>query len=148
VDAEKKRLGGLLTTYNQKVQAEREAEERRQREEAERLAREEQLARAVELEASGDIEQAEAVLEEPIFTPVVVQSQAPVKPAGQVGRLAYSARITNFKELLKAVVEGRAPIACVVADESYINGLARLNKEGFSLPGCELVKTAATSFRS
>ena len=148
LDAEKKRLGSLLTPWSEKLRQEREAEERRKREEADRIAREEQLARAVELEAAGDLEAAEQVLEEPIFSPVVTQAVAPPKVAGQVNRVNYSARVVNFKELLKAVADGRAPVACVTVDESYINGLARLNKEGFSLPGCELVKTAATSFRS
>lgn len=148
VDLEKKRLGGLLTTYNLEQERLRQEEERKAREEADRQAREEQLARAVELEASGNIEEAEQVLEEPIFSPAVIQTQAPVKMAGQVGGLLYSATVTDLRTLLKAVMEGKAPLACIVADESYLNSKAKLEKEGFSVPGVRLNKTPKVHFRS
>jgi hypothetical protein len=148
IDTEKKRLGGLLTNWNEKLRREREEEERKAREEAEKAAREEQLARAVELEASGDVQAAEAVLEEPVMAPVVIQSQAPPKVAGQVEKMNYSATVTNINDLLTAVYQGRAPRACLIADESYLNSKARLEKEGFSVPGVRLNKTPATHFRS
>ena len=149
IDAEKKRLGGLITTYNQDQERKRQEEERKAREEADRVAREEQLARAVELEQSGDVEAAEQVLNEPIMAaPVVIQAEAPVKMAGQVTRMTYSATVTDFKALLRAVVEGKAPLSCVVADESYLNSKARLEKDGFNVPGVRLNRTPSTNFRS
>jgi hypothetical protein len=148
VDAEKKRLGGLLTTYNQEIERKRQEEERKAREEADRVAREEQLARAVELEAAGDLESAEAVLEEPVFSPTIIQSAAPVRPAGQVGSLVYSATVEDFKELVRAVVAGKAPWQCIIADDSYLNRKAKLESEGFSVPGVRLNRTPKTHFRA
>ena len=148
LDAEKRRLGSLITAYNQEQERIRQEQERAAREDAERAAREEQLQRAIELESAGEPEAAEAVLEEPIMAPVVIQQEAPVRVAGQVGKVTYSATVTDFKALLKAVVEGRAPLQCVVADESFLNGKARLEKDGFSVPGVKLNRTAATHFRS
>jgi hypothetical protein len=148
VDAEKKRLGGLLTTYNQEIERKRQEEERKAREEADRVAREEQLARAVELEAAGDLESAEAVLEEPVFSPTIIQSVATLKPAGQVGKTVYLAKVLDFNKLLKAVMDGKAPRQCITVDQGYLDGKARLDKDGFDVPGVQLVKTAGTFFRA
>jgi hypothetical protein len=148
IDAEKKRIGGLITEWKQQCAREQEERDRKAREEAERQAREDQLARAIELEASGDKEAAAQVLEEPIFAPAVTQSEAAPKLAGQVGRMTYSATVVDFRTLLKAVAEGRAPLQCLVADESYLNGKARLEKDGFNVPGVRLNKTPSTNFRS
>lgn len=148
VEAEKRRLGALITTYNQEQERKRQEAERVAREAAEQAARDEALARAVELEAAGEKEAAEQLLNEPIqAAPVVIQQEAPVKMAGQVSRMTYSATVLDLKTLLKAVVDGKAPLQCVVADESYLNGKARLEKDGFSVPGVRLNKTPSTNFR-
>jgi hypothetical protein len=148
IEAEKKRIGGLITVFNQEQERIRQEQERIAREEAEKAEREEKLARAVELEAAGDTEAAEQVLDEPVYAPVVTQSQAPPKPTGQVGKMNYSATVTDFRTLLRAVVDGKAPLSCVIADESFLNAKARLEKEGFSVPGVRLNRTAGTHFRA
>lgn len=148
LDTEKRRLGSLITVYSAEQERLRQEAERAAREEAEKAAREEQLARAIELESAGEAEAAEAVLDEPVYSPVVTRSTAPVRMAGQVGKTAYSATVTDFKQLVKAVMEGKAPWACIVADESYLNSKARLDKEGFSVPGVQLNKESGTHFRA
>jgi hypothetical protein len=149
IDAEKKRLGGLITAYNQEVQRKREEAERLAREEADRIAREEQLARAVELEAAGDTEAAEQVLNEPTMAaPVVIQQEAPVKMAGQVGRMTYKCVVMDVRALLKAVAAGAAPMACFTLDQGWLDKKAALEKDGFNLPGCRLDKQSATFFRA
>jgi hypothetical protein len=148
IDVEKRRLGGLITKYNQEIERQRQEEERKAREEAERQAREEALQRAVELESAGDREGAEAVLEEPIVAaPVVIQQAAPPKMAGQVGKTVYTCKVENVKELMKAVVEGKAPTSCFTLDQGWLNKKAALDKEGFNLPGCKLDKQSSTHFR-
>ena len=135
--------------FEVKQRQEREAAERAAREEAERVAREEQLARAIELEASGELEQATAVLEEPLAPmPVVVQAAAPVHVAGKVSKTVYGAKVTDLMALVKAVAEGKAPIQALLADQSFLNKQATAFKEGFSYPGVELTKTESTHFRS
>ena len=148
IEAEKKRLGSLITSYNQEQERIRQEAERKAREEAEKAAREEALARAVELEAAGDSEAAEQVLNEPIQAPVVIQQESPVRMAGQVGKTVYSCVVTDVKALLKAVAEGKAPMQCFSLDQGWLNKKATLEKEGFSLPGCKLDKQASTHFRS
>ena len=148
IDTEKKRLGAEITEFNRKQAAIRAEEERVAREAAEKQAREELLARAVELEASGDHEQAEAVLDEEVVTSVVIQNTAPPRAAGQVSKVAYSMEITNLAELVKAVAAGKAPVLAVVADEAWLNAKARLDKEAYSVPGTKLMKKEGTHFRS
>ena len=149
LDAEKRRLGGLITGYSQEVERKRQEEERKAREEAERVAREDALARAVEAEQSGDAEAAEQILNEPIMAaPVVIQQEAPVRMAGQVGKTAYKCVVTDVKALLRAVAEGKAPMQCFVLDQGWLDRKAGLDKDGFSLPGCKLDKQASTHFRA
>jgi hypothetical protein len=148
IEATKKRLGTLLTTWNAECERKRLEQERQEREAAERQDREEKLARAIELEQAGDVVAAAQVLDEPVFSPVVTQSVAPAKVAGQVGKVTYSASVDNLLTLVKAIAEGKAPLQAVQANESYINGKARLEKEAFVLPGCKLVKNAGTHFRA
>lgn len=148
LDAEKRRLGVLITTWNEKCAREKEERDRLAREEAEKQAREEQLQRAIELESSGEAEAAEAVLDEPIFAPAVTRSEAPVRMTGQVGKTAYKCLVTDVKALLKAVAEGKAPMQCFMLDQGWLDRKAGLDKEGFDLPGCKLDKTSSVHFRS
>lgn len=148
LDEEKRRLGRLITGWNLKCEQERIEAERRSREESERQAREEQLARAVELDASGDHEAAEQLLEEPVFAPVVAQTIAPRRAKGQVGKVYYRAEVTNLMELVKAVASGRAPLLCVQANMTFLNNQADAFKEAFSMPGCKLDRSTSTHFRA
>ena len=147
IDESKKRLGGLIQQYTAEQERIRREEERKAREEAMRAAQEEQLARAVELESEGRSGDAEQILQEQVYVPVAIQTEAP-KMAGTVGRTIYKCRVDNFKALVKAVADGLAPIQCLVADESYLNKRANLDKDGFSMPGCSLVKNSNTGFRA
>jgi hypothetical protein len=148
LNGQKIRLGMLLTTWDEKCMREKEAADRAAREEAERQAREEQLARAIELEQSGDAEAAEQVLEEPVFAPAVTQTYSLPKVAGKVGKTNYGCIVENFKDLVKAVADGRAPIQCLKADEQFLNQQARSFKEAFSIPGCKLDRNSKTHFRA
>ena len=149
VDVEKKRLGGLITGYMQEQERQRQEAERIAREEADRVAREEQLARAVELEAAGDVEAAEQVLNEPVMAaPVVIQQEAPVRMVGQVGKTTYKCIVMDVKALLRAVAAGTAPMQCFTLDQGWLDRKAGLDKDGFDLPGCKLDKQASTHFRA
>lgn len=164
---EKDKLGRLLTTWNQHVQALQREEERKAREAAEKAAQEAQIAMAIELHDSGDLEQAAEVLEQaPYIPPVIVQAAAAPKMAGTVAKTVYTARVegwldkgqmeqpethpgwVNFRILVKAVAEGRAPLRAILPNESFISKQGSDYKEGFSMPGCKLDKKAGTSFRA
>lgn len=149
LDTEKRRLGGLITAYNQEQERKRQEAERIAREEAEKSAREEQLARAIELEQSGDAEAAAQVLDEPVMAaPVVIQQEAPVRMAGQVGKTTYKCLVTDVKALLRAVASGSAPMQCFTLDQGWLDKKASLDKDGFSLPGCKLDKQSSVHFRA
>ena len=149
LDAEKSRLGSLTLVYNRKVEAERREADRIAREAAEKAAQDEQLARAIELEESGDLEQAAALLDEPVqAAPVFTQAAAPVRMTGQVAKKTYSAKVTNLMDLVKAVAEGKAPLQALTANESFLNQQARSFREGFAMPGCELQTSENVHFRS
>ena len=149
LDQEKRRLGSLITSYQQEQQRKREEAERIAREAAEAAAREEALNRAVEIEATEGKEAAEQFLEEPIMAaPVVIQQEAPVRMAGQVGKTVYKCIVTDVKALLRAVAEGKAPMQCFSLDQGWLDRKAGLDKEGFDLPGCKLDKQTSTHFRS
>lgn len=181
LDTEKARLGSMLTKYNQECEKKRQEEERVAREAAEKEAaaareiaekeaRDAQIQQAIELEASGQLEAAAEVLEQPVyveqvFTPVVAQSAAVYKPAGTVGRTNYTAGVedwedkmmdkpdfhkgwANFRILVKAVAEGKAPLRALLPNDAFIAAKGRNEKEGFSLPGCKVSKTSSTNFRS
>jgi hypothetical protein len=145
---QKTRLGALLTMWNDQQERERQERERVAREEAQRKAHEEALARAIELESEGQTEAAEAVLDEPVFVPVVAQKDVLPKSKGQITKTTYKAVVFDFRALVKAVAEGRAPIQCLLPDQGFIDAQARSYKEGFSLPGCRLEAEKKTHFRS
>lgn len=148
-EAEKKRLGGLMTVWNRKVREEQEVEERKAREEALRRAQEEQLLRAIEVESIEGTAAAEQVLQEPLMPmPSVPLSRSYEKPRGSVAKVNYSAKVNKPMELLKAIIDGRVPIQAIEINQSWLNARARSDKESFSLPGCELVKDDGTHFRS
>jgi hypothetical protein len=148
LDAEKKRLGTLLTAWNQEVQRKAQEAQRKAEEDARKQAEEDALQRAIELAAAGEDEASEAVLDEPIVAaPVVVQ--VPVsKPTGSVGRKYYKCKVTDFKALVAAVAAGTVPIQALEANQSFLNNQAENFRDAFSYPGCELDTTTSTSFRA
>jgi hypothetical protein len=145
---EKMRISRLQVAWDQQVRREREESDRIAREAAERQAREDRLNEAVALESMGEAEQAEAVLDEPIYTPpVVTQVASAPRIQGKVAKVSYSAKVTNLMDLVRAVAAGKAPIQSLVANESFINAQARAFKDGFSLPGCELQREESVHYR-
>lgn len=174
LNAEKVRLGGAITTYREKVEAERQAAQRAaeeaaaaqaklDREEAERQAREDTLNRAIE--AGDDAILDEEIVVPEVFTPVpIVQVASPPMMRGSSTRTTYSAGVIGWEEkmlekpvthrgwqnlmvLVKAVAEGKAPLRALMPNESFIAKEGANNKEGFLMAGCELRKTKGTSFR-
>lgn len=104
------------------------AEARRKAEdEARKKAEEEQLKEAEAAEKSGKKEEAEAIINEPVkVAPVVVK--APPKIKGVSMRKAYSADVFSLLALVKDVIEGKAPLACLKADQVFLDNQARALK--------------------
>lgn len=52
----------------------------------------------------------------------------------------YSARVDDLRALVAAWLAGEVDSAAIIADEKYLNGLARQQKQDFKLPGVALVE--------
>ena len=116
----------------------RVAEEQRKAEEIARKAAEDAaLATAQALQDEGLEAQAEAVLE----APVVVQRievAAPVMDSGTSLRTYYSAEVKDLLALVKSVAEGKTPLFYLMADQSKLDGWARLSKGTEAISGVEV----------
>lgn len=154
--------GLLAYTNEQRRQAEEhrrqvEAEQRRREEEARRQAEEERARVALELAAQGKIEEAAEVaampaeaIVETVFVPApVVDSQAFVpKVKGYSVQEKYRAEVVDLKALVVAVAEGKAPLASVLANESFLNKQASALKQEFNFPGVKLVTELKSATRA
>ncbi len=130
-------LDKQMTTYNLKKEAERQAEELRLRKLAEQEEENRRLAAAIEAEKEGNKEEAEAILEEPVFVPPPIIEKTVPKIAGQTMTTVYRARVTDLKALCRAVTEGKAPLTCIQANESFLNNLAKNSKGTEKIAGIE-----------
>ena len=141
-DADKK-----LSAYRQeqeRIAREKQAElDKKAREDAEAT----RLAEAEALEAQGNTEQADAVLEAPII-PEPVAPVAPIaKVQGLSGRKTYSAEVTDMVALCKAIGDGSQPHNLVTANSTALNGMARALKSNLNIPGVKVVTKTSTSAR-
>ena len=113
---------------------------------ARKKAEDDQLAQAELLSSLGMDEAAdEALVAEPVIERVKVAE--PIKAEGTSVRTYYSAKVDSLKDLVVAVATGLAPIQCLAADMTYLNGRARLEEGAFALPGVSVVKEVKQSRR-
>jgi len=123
------------------------AEEKRIAEDAARkIAEEEALKAAQILESAGMTSAADAILEAPVVIQKV-EIAGPDKAEGVSYRDNYSAEVTDLMTLVKAVAAGKAPITCLAADMTNLNGWARLTKGTEALPGVRVVKSTTQTRR-
>ena len=122
-------LNRQMVDYNLAEEKKRKAEEDRLRREAEKKAEEEQLAAALEAEESGDTEEAEEILEEPVFVPPPVVKAIVPKVAGQT-------MTTTWKWKTKDI--NKIPRQYLKVDEVAINGVVRSLKSNAKIEGIEV----------
>lgn len=128
VDAEAKRLKARIGEFKDEIERKRREEEDRLTKEA---IREEEERRAMEAEASPEM--AAEIMSEPILVaPVVLPNE--VKTEVRF-RTIWDAEVTDLRALVKAVVEGGAPLACVTADEKYLRKRAGADRDQLQIPG-------------
>jgi len=128
-------LNRPLAEYDLKKEQERIAEQARIMAENKKKAEEEALAKATELANSGHKEAAEELISQPtIIPPTILPSTAP-KVNGMSFVDYWSAEVTNFPELVRAVASGRAPMSALLPNESFLNTQARSLKKEFDFPG-------------
>lgn len=107
----------------------RREEERELQVEAQKQAEEEALRAAVAAEEAGDIEVAEAIIQEPVMAAPVVLPKSVPKVDGFVSRTVWKFRITDEKLI---------PREYLMADEKKLGGIARAMKNDITIPGVEI----------
>lgn len=149
IKAAKDALGAIVQKYN--VEQERLHREavRKAQEEARKAAEEQRLAEAIHAEAIGEKDEAEAILnEKPMMAAPVIVQKSNVKVAGEVAKQTYSAQVTDFAALVRAVAAGVVPIQALKADEPWLNSQARAFKDGLAYPGVKVIAKDTLHFRS
>jgi len=114
----------------------RQAEERRLRELARQVAETRWLEVAADLERQGNTAEAQAVIEQPVETPVVVVASEVPKAEGISVRKIWKARVVN-----SALV----PREYLMVNEQALGNLARSLKELATLAGVEFYCEESTS---
>ena len=114
------------------------SEEEKRRIDQERVNREmrkqeeiHRLELAAEMEKSGKVEEANAMIAEPVVVHEIVLPKT-TKHEGIQYRTIYSAEVADLKLLCKAVADGLAPTEFIIPNISALNALVRNLKESIS----------------
>jgi uncharacterized protein YhaN len=144
LDKAKRDVKQLMSAWDAEQERLRLAEQKRLEEEARKAEEERRLQEAIEAEeeakangltAQEAAQEAEAVLQEPIYVaPVVIQKTTP-KVQGVVFREIWKAQVVDLRALVNAVAAGKAPIQALKADEVFLGQQARSLKSALNLPG-------------
>lgn len=118
------------------VVAKREEEERRRLAEiARKEAEERALAEAEALEKAGEHEEAQAVIEAPVYAaPPPIQKPA-FKVDGRSFQTRWKATVTDFCKLVKYCAANPQFLHLVMANDSALNQMARALKQNMNIPG-------------
>lgn len=150
LDSARKALIGKVVAYE-------EIEAKRAQEEADRLAEEQRkrdeeaaIAAAVEAESDGDSELADEILEEQELAPepVVIPAPRVSTVSGISSTTRYSAECVNMLELITHIVEHPEHIEAVRINQTYINQLARAQRNNLRLPGVKVLSETSKSVRA
>ena len=134
----KAHLVNQVKAYQRKVEEERQAEERRLAEIARKEAEERRLAEALEAEKEGNVEEAQAILEEEIYVPPpVVKVEAP-KVDNRKYRTIPRCRCIDKMKLIRFVAQNPALADLLDYNSSVGNNKAKsMGKEINNIPGLE-----------
>jgi uncharacterized protein YdiU (UPF0061 family) len=126
--------------FQQEQERIRQAQEAAALEEA-RKEREKLEARAAKLAEKGKTEKAEAVAAAAaaVVTPMLPTTTA--KLSGISNRTTYSAVVSDFMELVRAVAAGTVPANALQVNQPFLNNQARAMKETLNYPGVKAVAT-------
>jgi hypothetical protein len=134
-----------------------DAEQRRIADEARRKAEAEQErlqaewleSRIERAEAAGaTAAEVAAIIEQPMIVPQArpaVSNHQPVQ--GVSVRERYVARVTNIRELCRAIADGRASTELVLPNMPALNKMASAMRTTFTVPGCQVVRDDSVSVR-
>ena len=126
----------LISKFLAEEERKRKAEEDRLRKIAEAEAEDRRLAEALQAEADGNSEEAAAILdEEPAYIPPPIVPRTVSTGGGIAMRENWLCRVENLMALVKAVAEGKAPLAAVNANVVFLGQQARSLRSEMQYPG-------------
>lgn len=129
LDDAKTYLVNQVKSYQRKVREEAEAEQRRLAEIARKQEEERRLAEAIEAEKEGNVEEAQAIIEEEMFIPTPI-----VKPdVPKVDNRKYATRWA-----WKVTDINKVPREYLIVDQIKMNGIVRAMKGGTHIPGIQV----------
>ena len=123
-----------ISRYMAEAERKRREEEERIRKEMEKRAEEEALAAAIEAEDAGDLAEAEAIINTPVFVPHV-SAPPPPKLEGISIRNIIKFEVTDLRALVKAVAAGQVPIEAIKPNDVVIGAQARSLRLSLHWPG-------------
>ena len=141
----KQRVGTFVQEQQRK-----QAEAQRKVEEAARKREEEnRIAEAERLEAAGGTEeQIDQTLTAPSTAPKPVAAPTYQQTKGVSTRSNWKGEVEDFRALVNAVAQGKAPITFLEPNQSTINQMAKAQKGQMLYPGIRFYNDAVVSVRS
>ena len=114
----------------------RVVEEQRLQRIAEQEAEERRLQDALAAEESGDMEEAELILDEvPTYVPPPIVPKTATTGSGISLRGTWTFKVENLMQLVKAVAAGTVPLMALQANTTFLGQQARSMKDSLKYPG-------------
>ena len=136
LEVAEKTVKKAMNAWDEEQERIRQAEQRRLQEEARKREEEARLQAAIEAEKEGAKEEAEEILNKPVYVPpIIVEKQTPKPQGGPVFRTVWKHQVTDLMALVKAVAAGQAPLAAIQANDVFLGQQARSLKEAMRYPG-------------
>jgi len=122
-------LVNQVKAYQRKVREEAEAEQRRLAEIARKQEEERRLAEAIEAEQCGNVEEAQAIIEEEMFVPTPIVRPDVPKVDGRKYTTKWSWKVTDINKV---------PREYLIVDQIKMNGIVRAMKGQTRISGIEV----------
>lgn len=140
-------IKGKLDVYETEQRRIAEAATKKAEEEALEKEEERRLQEAFEKVEEGDDDEAAAILDEPVEAPVIKVEPKIAKVEGMSQRVSYKADVTDKKALICYVATHPQWSNLLDPNMAALNGLARSQKDEFSLPGVQVKKETVRAVR-
>lgn len=134
-------------TFQSEERKRAEEESRRLQAQARKEEEERQIAAAIEAEASGDMAEAEAIIQEETAAPVVTVAPAVAKVDGVSTTTRWSAEVFELLALVKYVAAHPEWISLLEPNGPNLNRLAVSQRQALSIPGVRAVSKTVRATR-
>lgn len=132
-------LGNRMLEWAEEQKRKERELQRQLEEEARKRAEEIALQEALEAEVAGEKEEAQKILEEPVYVPPIkIVSEVPKSKESHI-REVWNAEGIDLMVTVKAIAEGKAPLQAVEYDMVFLNAQARSYKTILNIPGVRAV---------